>query len=264
MDIRRKFLTHTVTLLVLLLTLTSGLYLAARTVPRANALTATPATFTNYELAGNPFATTTNPPFSVGVNCPNSAGNCQNTEGEPAIRADRAGNFYGSSENVFCVIGGQCGGTFAWKSIDGGNSFTTLKLPNSASGTFCKPPTGTDHCTSTGLSPAGGDTDLAVAPVKNDNGFYNLYVASLATAPALANIFVSTSKDGGASWVTPIKPAATIPDDDREWAAADGYKTVCISYHAYATTNNIIVNCSYDGGATFAQTANAFDLGHVL
>src|SRR5713101_3314551 len=58
---------------------------------------------------------------------------CQNTEGEPAIRADRAGNFYGSSENVFCVIGGQCGGTFAWKSIDGGNSFTTLKLPNSPS-----------------------------------------------------------------------------------------------------------------------------------
>src|SRR3989442_6502799 len=129
MDIRRKFLTHTVTLLVLLLTLTSGLYLAARTVPRANALTATPATFTNYELAGNPFATTTNPPFSVGVNCPNSAGNCQNTEGEPAIRADRAGNFYGSSENVFCVIGGPDGGTLSRQTNNLGKTFSRPQLP---------------------------------------------------------------------------------------------------------------------------------------
>src|SRR2546425_11082534 len=129
---------------------------------------ATAATFNNYELAGNPFNT---PGFSVGTTCPNASRTCQNTEGEPAIRADKSGNFYGSSENVFCVLGGQCGGTFAWSSVDGGNSFTTLKLPNSASGTVCKPPTGTDHCTSTGLSPAGGETDLAVAPVKNDNGF---------------------------------------------------------------------------------------------
>ena len=90
MDIKRKLLTHTVTILVLLLTLTSGLYLAIRTIPQANAVNATPATFTNYELAGNPFNT---PGFSVGVTCPNSAGTCQNTEGEPSIRADRAGNF---------------------------------------------------------------------------------------------------------------------------------------------------------------------------
>src|SRR5712691_10277636 len=172
MDTRRKFRTQTVTILVLLLTLTSGLYLAIRTIPQANAVNATPATFTNYELAGNPFNT---PGFSVGVTCPNSAGTCQNTEGEPSIRADRAGNFYGSSENVFCVIGGQCGGTFAYKSTDGGNSFTTLKLPNSASGTACVPPTGMDHCTSTGLSPAGGDTDIAVAPHRTANGFFNIY-----------------------------------------------------------------------------------------
>src|SRR5712664_2724167 len=242
MHIERKFRNHTVTILVLLLTLTSGLYLATRTVPRANAITATPATFTNYELAGNPFFTTTSPPFSVGVNCPNSAGNCQNTEGEPAIRADRAGNFYGSSENVFCVILGQCGGTFAWKSIDGGNSFTTLKLPNSASGTVCNPPTGVDHCRSTGLSPAGGDTDLAVAPRKNSNGFHNLYVASLATTPPLFTIFVSVSIDGGDNWLPPQK-AASIPVDDREWIAAVGANRVCISYHSTITTNAIIVDC---------------------
>src|SRR5713101_166110 len=262
MDIRRKFLTHTVTLLVLLLTLTSGLYLAARTVPRANALTATPATFTNYELAGNPFATTTNPPFSVGVNCPNSARNCQNTEGEPAIRADRAGNFYGSSENVFCVIGGQCGGTFAWKSIDGGNSFTTLKLPNSASGTVCNPPTGSDHCTSAGLSPAGGDTDLAVAPRRNANGFFNVYVASLQSNPPLLNVYVSTSQNGGASWS--INPtSASVPVDDREWIAADGANKVCISYHSTILTNTIVVDCSQNAGFTFTTHASAFDPTHI-
>src|SRR3989449_2752229 len=262
MDIRRKFLTHTVTLLVLLLTLTSGLYLAARTVPRANALTATPATFTNYELAGNPFATTTNPPFSVGVNCPNSAGNCQNTEGEPAIRADRAGNFYGSSENVFCVIGGQCGGPFAWKSIDGGNSFTTLKLPNSVSGTVCNPPTGSDHCTSACLSPAGGDTAIAGAPRRNANRFFNIYVASLQSNPALLNVYVSTSKNGGASWS--INPTgASIPVDDREWIAADGANKVCISYHATPLTNTIVVDCSQDAGLTFTTHASAFDPTHI-
>src|SRR5712691_12237267 len=195
MDIERKFRNHTVTILLVLLTLTSGVFIASKAIPRASAssngtstLTATPATFTNYELAGNPFATTTNPPFSVGVNCPNSAGTCQNTEGEPAIRADRAGNFYGSSENVFCVIGGQCGGTFAYKSTDNGQHFTTLPLPNSVS------------ARGVGISPAGGDTDIAVAPQRNANGFFNIYVASLQSNPPLLNVYVSTSKNGDASW----------------------------------------------------------------
>src|SRR3989454_3632531 len=259
MDIKRKFPNHTVTILLVLLTLTSGVFIASKAIPRTSAssngtspLTATPATFTNYELAGNPFATTTNPPFSVGVSCPNSAGTCQNTEGEPAIRADRAGNFYGSSENVFCVIGGQCGGTFAWKSPDGGEHFTTLQLPDSISN-------GTGPV---GFSPAGGDTDLAVAPQKNSQGFYNIYIASLATTPPLANVYVATSRDGGATWFN-NPTGATIPVDDREWIAADGTSKVCLSYHAYGTTNNIFVDCSYDGGATFTQVANAFDNAHV-
>ncbi|HET7405271.1 MAG TPA: hypothetical protein VFJ63_04060, partial [Candidatus Bathyarchaeia archaeon] len=112
------------------------------------------ATFSNYELAGNPFVNG----YYVGTSCPNNIGNCQNSEGEPAIRADASGNFYASSENVFCVIGGLCGGTFAWKSTDNGNHFTTLPLPDSVSSGQA------------GVSPAGGDTDLAVAPVANSNG----------------------------------------------------------------------------------------------
>src|SRR3989441_7928662 len=212
-------------------------------------LVATAATFNNYELAGNPFNT---PGFSVGTTCPNASRTCQNTEGEPAIRADKSGNFYGSSENVFCVIGGQCGGTFAWKSTDGGQHFTTLPLPDSISN-------GTGPV---GFSPAGGDTDLAVAPQKNTQGFYNIYIASLATTPPLANVYVATSRDGGATWFN-NPTGATIPVDDREWIAADGTSKVCLSYHAYGTTNNIFVDCSYDGGATFTQVANAFDNAHV-
>jgi len=130
------------------------------------------ATFSNYELAGNPFVTG----FSVGTTCPNSSGTCTNTEGEPSIRADKNGNFYGSSENVFCVLGGLCGGTFAWKSTDGGNHFTTLPLPNSAS------------VGNVGISPAGGDTDIAVAPKLNPGGAFNLYVASLESKPPLLNL----------------------------------------------------------------------------
>src|SRR2546425_7479115 len=87
------------TILLSLFTLTSTIFVGLAAVPRTAAdgsgtVTATPATFTNYELAGNPFTTGA----SVGTTCPNPARTCQNTEGEPAIRADRSGNFYGSSE----------------------------------------------------------------------------------------------------------------------------------------------------------------------
>src|SRR5437016_3442346 len=234
--------TKATTILLSILMLTSTAAIVGTAFHPANAASPSTPTFTNYELAGNPFRHG----FSVGVTCPNGAGTCQNTDGEPAIRADPAGNFYGSSENVFCVIGGLCGGTFAWKSTDNGNHFTTLPLPDSVSSG------------SVGFSPAGGDTDIAVAPALNTNGQYNIYVASLATTPPLANVYVSTSHDGGASFT--LNPTgATIPVDDREWIAADGANKVCVSYHAYATTNNLFVTCSYDGGTTFAQVANAFD-----
>src|SRR2546430_3607538 len=96
------------TILLSILMLTSTAAIVGTAFHTANAASPSTPTFTNYELAGNPFRHG----FSVGVTCPNGAGTCQNTEGEPAIRADPAGNFYGSSENVFCVIGGLCGGTF--------------------------------------------------------------------------------------------------------------------------------------------------------
>ncbi len=186
-------------------------------------------TFTNYEL-GN----------TMGIACPNTQGNCYNFAAEPAIRADPAGNFYSSSEN------GLSGGTDAWKSTDAGLHYISLSSPNSAS------------AAGTQFSPAGGDTDLAVASALNGNGVYNVYVASL----ALTNVYVSTSADGGQTWL--LNPTgASVPGDDRPWIAAEGAGKVCVSYHSITATNDIFVTCSTDAGMTFAQTGNAFDANHL-
>ena len=189
--------------------------------------------FTNFELAATP-------PQPKGTVCPNTAGTCTNLAAEPAIRADGAGNFYGSSEN------GLGGGTDAWKSTDGGRHYATLNCPNCGS-----------SANNTGFAPGGGDTDLATAPAKNSAGFYNVYVASL----TLANVDVSTSLDGGNTWsLNPV--SATIGGDDREWIAADGASKVCISYHDVLTFN-IDVNCSTDAGLTFTQLGSAIDSSHA-
>src|SRR5437899_1825574 len=175
--------------------------------------------FANYSLAE-----------TTGTTCPASAA-CSNIASEPAIRADGAGRFFGSSEN------GLGGGTLAFRSADGGLHYTTLLSPNGVSST-----------NDTGSAPGGGDTDLAVAPDKNAAGFYNVYVASL----TLANVDVSTSTDGGATWaLNPVTTPETI--DDREWIAADVSNKVCISYHD--APQGITVGCSPNAGTTFTQCA---------
>jgi len=188
--------------------------------------------FKNFELSVTP-----------GVTCPNTAKTCTNNAAEPAIRADKSGNFYASSEN------GLGAGTDAWKSTTGGKFYTALVSPDAGSSS-----------NNSGFAPGGGDTDLAVAPAKNANGLYNVYVASL----SLANVDVSTSKDGGKTWsLNPI--GATISGDDREWIAADGSSKVCISYHDVATFN-IDVNCSSNAGAagSFTQLGDAIDTNHAF
>jgi hypothetical protein len=186
------------------------------------------ATFTNYSLAE-----------TTGTTCPGSSA-CSNIAAEPAIRADGAGRFFASSEN------GLGGGTVAFRSTDNGLHYTTLVSPNSLSQT-----------SDTGFAPGGGDTDLAVAPVKNASGFYNVYVASL----SLVNVDVSTSTDGGATWtLNPVTTPETI--DDREWIAADGAAKVCISYHD--APQGITVGCSQDAGTTFTQFATAIDASHAF
>ncbi len=186
--------------------------------------------FTNYQLGSTP----------LGEVCPNTSQPCTNAAAEPMIRADGGGNFYASSEN------GLGAGTLAWRSGDGGAHYEYVGMPDAGS-----------SANNTGFAPGGGDTDLAVAPVKNSLGFYNVYVASL----SLANVDVSTSTDGGYQYtLNPV--SATISGDDREWIAADGASKVCISYHDVATFN-IDVNCSFDAGATFTQLGDAIDTAHA-
>ena len=184
--------------------------------------------FTNYSLAE-----------TTGTTCPGSAA-CTNIAAEPAIRADGAGRFFGSSEN------GLGSGTVAFRSTDGGLHYTTLVSPN-----------GVSQTNNTGFAPGGGDTDLAVAPDKNAAGFYNVYVSSL----SLANVDVSTSMDGGATWsLNPVTTPETA--DDREWIAADTNNKVCISYHD--APQGITVGCSTDAGTTFLQFASALDANHAF
>ncbi len=192
------------------------------------------------QAKGSSFSFTTFEVSSVvGTTCPGSSA-CTNGAAEPAIRADNAGNFYGTSEN------GLGAGTEAWKSSDGGKHFVAIPSPDQASQT-----------NNTGFAPGGGDTDVATAPVKNASGLYNVYAASL----SLANVDVSTSADGGKTWtLNPL--AATIPGDDREWVAADGASKVCVSYHDVAT-DNIDVNCSLDAGTAFTQLGDAIDANHA-
>src|SRR5258705_4963478 len=173
-----------------------------------------------------------------GTVCPGSSG-CTNNAAEPMIRADASGTFYVSSEL------GVTSGTLAWKSTDGGLHYTALTSPNQLSQA------------AGGVGPGGGDTDLGTAPEANANGVHNLYVASL----SLANVTVSTSKDGGATWSKNVT-SATIPGDDREWIAADQASKVCISYHDIVTFN-IDVNCSFDAGASFTQLGDAIDATHA-
>jgi hypothetical protein len=177
---------------------------------------------------------------TVGVACPGSA-KCKNPAAEPAVRADRAGELYASSEN------GLGNGTEAWRSLDGGRQYKALASPNGASQT-----------SDTGFAPGGGDTDLAVATKKNSSGRYNVYVSSL----TLADVDVSTSTNRGETWH--LNPVGAIVGgaDDREWIAADGATKICVSYHD--VEKNIDVNCSFDAASTFTQLASAIDPSHAF
>src|SRR3954447_6426718 len=134
--------------------------------------------FTNFEPAGLKTFGLEEGGGRVGSRCPGAGPSvCYNVAGEPAIRADAAGNFYAASEN------GLGAGTEAWKSTDGGRHYVTLPSPDAGA-------TGNDS----GVEPGGGDVDVAVGDDPNASGFYPLHISSL----NLANVDVSNSQDGGA------------------------------------------------------------------
>ena len=179
--------------------------------------------FTNYGLASTTDIVCPSPPGSTSVNP------CYNDAGEPQTRAANDGALYTSAAGS---------GLFAWKSDDGGRHYRTLPAPDP-------------------LALSSGDADVAIAPVKNPIGFYNIYLANL----GFSNVDVITSRDGGQTWtVNPL--GALVPGTDRPWLAADGAAKVCLSYISI-TTGDLLVNCSVDGGSTFSQLASALDPDHL-
>jgi hypothetical protein len=219
-------------------------------------------TFTNYEVARSWNQTYT------GVSCPNPGSNCWNFNAEPNIATAPDGTIYITSENtafnhpsectpgVVAQIAYTCGGTGAWKSTDHGNHFTTLTSPN------------VNFVASNPVTFYGGDTHVAVAPVKNLNGQYNVYVVSLeAAGSGLIGVGESTSTNGGATWsgttnipFAVVNPNAAPGVQDRPWVAANGQSEVCVESHTGAAFPGIF--CSTDAGLTFGQPASGFDAAH--
>ena len=219
-------------------------------------------TFANYEIARSWDQA------HAGVTCPNNAGNCWNWHAEPNIATAPDGTIYATSENaafnhpsecngIVAQLVYTCGGTGAWKSTDHGSHFTTLVSPNTNFPTQNNP-----------VTFWGGDTHVAVAPVKNGNGQFNVYVTSLEAAGAgLTGDSLSTSTDGGATWSTTsvvqfTKPLTTPLVTDRPWVAAYGSSTVCVSTHDAAAIADVY--CSTDSGQTFSRVVTALDAPHAF
>lgn len=141
----------------------------------------------------------------------------RNEDGEPGMGVTPDGQFWVASDvapyaadDPRALNNGLLTGADIWTSTDGGQSYRWVADPFS-----------------TGNQPgaAGEDTDLAVAPVKNSAGFYNVYATSLwVGASSLA-----WSADGGKTWT--VNQLGGVPAQDRPWLAADGACTIYLAYH---------------------------------
>jgi len=153
---------------------------------------------------------------------------------EPRVKTDALGNIYAAA------IQGIPAGTDAWKSMDGGKTFTYLGQPDGAQIIAASG--------GRGVGLGGGDEDLALAP----NG--TVYVNSL----WLGSLYQSTSSDGGHVWkVNPV--SSDVPEDDRQWIASHGNNELYMTYKQTGAllngTQTIIALKSFDGGLTWPQVA---------
>jgi hypothetical protein len=176
-----------------------------------------------------------NATFSKPLTLPGPPDVAFNLQGiEPRVKTDALGNIYAAA------IQGIPAGTDAWKSMDGGNSFTYLGQPDGAQ------IIGASGGRGVGLG--GGDEDLALAP----NG--TVYVNSL----WLGSLTQSTSTDGGHVWkVNPV--SSDVPEDDRQWIASHGNNELYLTYKQTGAllngTQAIVAVKSFDGGLTWPQLA---------
>jgi hypothetical protein len=144
---------------------------------------------------------------------------------EPSLRIDPQGNEYtcgpfGSSRNA----------DYAQKSEDGGDTFRVMG----------QPPEGR-------ISPGGGgDCELAVNPVPNDQGFHNLAYTGL---ESLLNFSTGRSTNAGRSWVGTTASESPVVVD-RQWMDAAGKGIVYLTYRQVPSGS--FVQRSTDGGLTYA------------
>lgn len=150
---------------------------------------------------------------------------------EPSLRVDKAGNVYACGP-----FGASRGADYANKSEDGGDTFRVLG----------EPPEGR-------IAPGGGgDCDLAVAPKKNPEGFYNVYYVGL---EALANFSTAISLDEGRSW-NGTNAAESVPLVDRQWLEAVGVNETYLFYNQIPfggtlqhSTNGLVYEAADPGNA---------------
>jgi hypothetical protein len=95
-----------------------------------------------------------------------------------------------------------------------------------------------------------GDIDLAWASAPNDQGAFNLYVASLNGA----SVAVAHSNDRGTTFAN-VPVQGGLPLDDREWIAAFGAQTSLLTYHDLG--GDIDVLRSDNGGRLYIQISQA-------
>jgi hypothetical protein len=174
--------------------------------------------------------------FSAPLTLPGPNDLLFNNQGiEPRVRTDAMGNIYAAA------IQGIPAGTDAWKSADGGKTFTYLGQPDGAQAAAAMG--------ARGGGAGGGDEDLAIGSTGN------VYVNSL----WLGSSTQSASSNGGSVWT--VNPVSTdAPLVDRQWIASHGANELYLTYKQLGAdlngTQSILVAKSFDGGKTFPQITN--------
>ncbi len=156
---------------------------------------------------------------------------------EPSIRTDRFGHSF--------VIGptGVPAGCKAWRVAHNGSSATYIGQPDhTAGGGDCDWAIGPQETSST-ISPAPTDDDLAYSSL------------------SLANITTGKSDDGGNTFGPPNVYSQQVGGDDRMWMAADprlnsgGFADIFMTYHDVSGPEDIQMGVSIDGGFSYVQNA---------
>ena len=161
---------------------------------------------------------------------PPAAGQQTQNDAEPGMAVAPNGAIWVASNlSGSFTSGDRALGSDVYVSRDGGKTFRWVAQPISVN----KATPG-----------AGGfDTDLTVAPEKNANGHYTVYVGSL----SIADSTLTWSDDDGATWLQ--TPISGVPVEDRPWVAADGPCKVYVAYHAPLLLPT-------DGTSTFVTTVD--------